>query len=116
MEGFFRLLLWLPLTWLATACTQMRDDSPARAVDPITDGTRDSGHPAVGQLRGGGKSCTATLIASRTVVTAAHCVDPASSYQFSLDSGGDYSSTRVVRHPAFDPGSATVSENDLAVV
>jgi V8-like Glu-specific endopeptidase len=45
---------------------------------PIVNGSLDSGHPAVGLLYlKGVASCTATLIGSRTVLTAAHCVTDA---------------------------------------
>jgi len=47
---------------------------------PIVNGSFDTGHPAVGLLYlKGVPSCTATLIGSRTVLTAAHCVTDASS-------------------------------------
>lgn len=41
----------------------------------IVNGSLDNGHPAVGVLHSGGKAaCTATLVGSKTVLTAAHCV------------------------------------------
>jgi hypothetical protein len=50
-------------------------DAVNRTTAPIINGSVDSGHKAVGLLYlKGVPSCTATLIGSRTVLTAAHCV------------------------------------------
>lgn len=75
----------------------------------ITDGELDSGHPAVGTLQSGGSGCSATLVGDCKVLTAAHCVG-ASSATFRLGSVR-YSSSRIVRHPAYRGGS-----NDIALV
>lgn len=83
---------------------------------PITDGVVHTGHPAVGQLRGGPGFCTATLIGTRTVLTAAHCVTPGNEHTFTTDDGTVYRSLDVHRHPSFDPDPDVLSSNDVALV
>jgi uncharacterized protein YkwD/V8-like Glu-specific endopeptidase len=81
------------------------------ALSPyITDGTVDTGHPAVGLLQSGSAGCTATLIGRRTILTAAHCI-ATSSVTFKVG-GKSYVSAQVARHPSYSAGTAS---NDVAV-
>lgn len=50
----------------------------SKLKQPIIGGKTDSRHPAVGALTSSGRSfCTGTLIATRVVLTAGHCIDAA---------------------------------------
>ena len=62
----------------------------------ILNGVPDTGHPAVGAL--GNIFCTATLVGSRTVLTAAHCLHDASAYSFVLGEKS-YAAAKVIAHP-----------------
>lgn len=67
----------LLLAATAAGCTYPEDAEPwvGEREAAIVNGTQDSGHPQVGLLYiQGTPSCTATLVGSRTVLTAAHCV------------------------------------------
>src|SRR5262249_33181315 len=89
--------------------------------DPIVGGQATTGYPAVGELTHSGKRhCTGTIVAKRTVVTAAHCVAgySASSMRFAL--GSTVSSTTAVigvasmqAPPNYDPVALT---NDIGIV
>ncbi|MEM1007411.1 MAG: trypsin-like serine protease, partial [Myxococcota bacterium] len=46
----------------------------ATAHSPITGGWVTKKYSAVGKLNSGGSLCSATLIGTRTVLTAAHCI------------------------------------------
>jgi hypothetical protein len=50
-------------------------DHPGDRTPNITNGVPDPGHPAVALVQQGLGTCTGTLIGSRTVLTACHCVD-----------------------------------------
>ncbi|MCC6334836.1 MAG: trypsin-like serine protease [Myxococcales bacterium] len=78
--------LVLPLLLGLAACGPIEDapaeaPSPGQRGDEIVGGTATSGDPNVFMLilqgnNGQGSLCTATLIDRRTLLTAAHCVDP----------------------------------------
>ncbi len=69
------------LLWMVVGC----QSEPFQASEVLESSSRailggavDLRHPAVGRLmRGGGGFCTGTLIASKVILTAAHCVDAA---------------------------------------
>jgi hypothetical protein len=63
---------------------------------PILNGVPDTGHPAVGML--GNIFCTATLVGSHTVLSAAHCLHDASAYTFVLGEK-TYAAAKVIAHP-----------------
>ena len=77
----------------------------------ITDGQNDPGHASAGKLYSGGASCTATLIGSRTVLTAGHCVKTYSGARFTVG-GTQYYSQAIYRHPSYGGGN----RDDVAVV
>lgn len=63
--------------WLAAslaACGDVSPDASESTESGIMGGASDTGHPSVGVLRiSASYNCTATLIDSRTLITAAHC-------------------------------------------
>ena len=72
------------------------DSSGGVTLTPyITDGQSDTGHLSVGKLSSGGAACTATLIGSRTVLTAGHCVGYSATFTIG---GTKYYSQAVYRH------------------
>ena len=91
--------------------------------EAITSATPDSGDPgvvAIAERGSTGLRCTGTLIASSVVLTAGHCVDPATFRDYDVVFGSslasplgriDIAAVRV--HPQFDPQTLA---NDLAVV
>ena len=94
---------------LCVACGQGGVSGLAR---PITDGTEDVGHRAVGYLASGsGVGCTGTVVGRRTVLTAAHCIS-GGTQTFVLD-GVFYLSSASVVHPRYDPVG---HDNDIALL
>jgi hypothetical protein len=79
------------------------DGSGGVLLSPITDGTVDAGHPAVGYVRldGGGIGCSGTLVGRKTVLVAAHCIWPDHAQVFVLE-GSEYASASSVLHPSYD--------------
>lgn len=76
----------------------------------LVNGQIDTGHPAVGKLYAGNSACTATLVGSRTVLTAGHCVDGGS---VSFEVGGfKYNAQQIKRHEYYGGGNS----NDVALV
>ena len=111
---------------LAACAAPVGDDEAARdeaeaTTSAIVGGEPTSGFAAVGALtRGGSPFCTGTVVARRTVVTAAHCLEGlrASSIRFALGPNGfaPQASLRVARavpHPQYDRRRLT---NDIGVL
>ena len=86
----------------------MFDEDVGIETYEIVNGSIDPGHPAVGLVFPSG--CTGTLIGSRTVLTAAHCMSTATS-EFQL--GNTIRSGQVIKHPNSHPDSA---DYDVAIV
>lgn len=94
-------------------------DEDGERTANIVNGQNDHGHPAVGVLYLKGQAgCTATLIGTRTVLTAAHCVTDSTSvpYQlfsnigFALQPGGQvHSAEAVMVHQAYGSQNADVA-------
>jgi len=88
----------------------------------IVNGAQDPGHPQVGLLYiQGTPSCTATLVGSRTVLTAAHCVTDDNQPPFQLVGpisfklGNQmYMASSTVMHPGYSYNGSWVA--DVAVV
>ena len=103
---------------LAVGCGPDRsavDESRASRTSPIVGGTSFAGLPGVGALLIDGEvACTATLIAERSVLSAAHCLDgvSASSLLFLIGANAARPDhvlrvSEVRPHPAYDPARAT---------
>lgn len=113
---------------LASACTS---DRIGRRAEPIRDGTRTTGDPAVVALIARRARCvttdptlicTGTLVAPKVVLTAAHCLeafDEDGAYEVMFGSALDAPDARFVwvrrakSHPAYDEAT---HENDLALL
>jgi secreted trypsin-like serine protease len=110
----------LSLLILTAACSA---DPPAHLRALITNGTDDSGDPAVVAIvtRAGDLRCSATVIGPHTVLTAAHCMLDASDYEAfqvffgaALASGGAYVDISDAQiDPAYDP---IAFANDLGLL
>lgn len=73
-RGWRRAFCWLAV--MASACAEPPPAGFASSASAITNGTQDDGDPAVIALvsrSGVDVRCTATLIAPRVAITAAHC-------------------------------------------
>lgn len=81
---------------LAPACASPDGDETEGSADAIVGGTASKDHPAIGIVDMGGSFCTGTLVASRVVLTAAHCFSyvtdsPVSGVTFRIPgSNGDF--------------------------
>jgi uncharacterized protein YkwD len=132
-----RTLALLLIALLSTSCQAIGTfggdvhDDPASTGDEsgggaslspfLVNGQTDHGHPSVGRLLTNSTSCTATLVGSRTVLTAAHCVGK-SGLRFVVG-GRTYYPSHYVPHPRCelnmqhpDCTHSTGIEFDIAVV
>ena len=73
----------LALCLVLVACGNSEDHHQTLAPT-ILNGSPDPGHPAVGTVKGGPNNCTATLLGSKTVLLAAHCIKDDHTYTFAL--------------------------------
>jgi secreted trypsin-like serine protease len=116
-----RLLYGLAICGALSGCVAPSGPSEplGASSEAITNGSEESGDPAVVALLDGEKTfCTGTLVAPRAVLTAGHCLSwkhPTAVYFGSNPpAGGKVVTVETVRtHPGFDPETLT---NDLAVV
>ncbi len=119
-----RLLSLTAAAAMLAACTQPTDDTTedvGSTDSAIVGGTTTTAYPAVGALVDvNGPFCTATVIAPRVLVTAAHCVEGNSASRVAFVTGPNALSpqafvrvSRLVAHPQYD---ARRIANDIAVV
>jgi V8-like Glu-specific endopeptidase len=106
-----RALLSLSTTFLLLAACG-GEDEVARGEPAIVTGQKDTGHPAVGRIDFDNGLCTGTLIGQRTVLTAAHCLEGASSAKFTLGQNV-YAASQMIGHPSYDPQAVT---HDVALL
>jgi hypothetical protein len=82
-----------------------REPETALRPQAVTNGQLDSGHPSVGALyTTAGYACSATLVGARSVLTAAHCIEPQTTYLFAIE-GGPYLVSSAVPHPSYNPAT-----------
>ena len=94
---------------VATAGSARGDDAPATGP-AITNGVLDEGDPGVVAITlGSFFRCTGTLVSSRVVVTAAHCIGQATAVVFGPDpaTGVAIEILHQRAHPAFDAEAYT---------
>lgn len=115
-------------TMLAGCAAETEEEEVAESESSIIGGSIDNGHPAVGYLQfsvngTGSASCTATLVAPKLLLTAAHCVVGANgekldNYRISFatrpSAGPSYKATATIAHPGYSP--KVFGTHDVAVV
>lgn len=84
---------------------------------PITNGSSHNGHPSVGYMmvpKGVSMGlCTGTLVGSRTVLTAAHCIPPGEKITFVLHGYLYNISQKTIQNPGWNSSSLA---NDIGLV
>ncbi len=114
---------------LLVACAPSSSPEASAVSQGIVGGTVDLGDPQVFQLRitgvpTGSGTCSATLIGARTLLTAAHCLDPkrfgATSLTFAASNASDTSTAtdwRDVAETRIHPGYSSATQvNDVGLV
>ncbi len=92
-------------------CAAPSDPATARRTSPITDGVTDSGHAPVGLVligASGGKAksiCTGTIVGSKTVLTATHCLEVGETTLFKHNKNL-YTVVKMIRRPDWDPSTS----------
>jgi hypothetical protein len=91
----------------------------ATTEEALIGGSLDSGHPSVGSI--GADACTATLIGEKTLLLAAHCVDPGEKVGFCTTQGCNAAPNGfgfAVRNPNFAPSWSDANDfgDDIAIV
>ncbi|MEZ4753851.1 MAG: trypsin-like serine protease [Bdellovibrionota bacterium] len=61
-------------------------------------------------------SCTGTVVASRVIITAAHCTDGGVNGADIITGNGTLSAASVQAHPNWDGNSSTIENNDVAII
>ncbi len=106
----------LAISFLLAACQApivIDEGSIAERHSAIVNGQVYNGHPSVGRLQiGMGGLCTATLVGSKTVLTAAHCIKVGSTHIFHIG-GRTYSAAQAIQHPQYDHNTVI---NDIGLV
>jgi len=105
-----RLLLVLPLAACGPESGSDLDEMYSETA--LVNGTTDHGHESVGALLTNGGMCTATLVGLRTVLTAAHCIQPGQKHRFVV-ANSYWQAESAQRHPSYAPPS---TDNDLGLV
>ena len=108
-----RSALVITTSLMVGACGGTEPAPSAGRQQAIVNGLPDVAHPAVGDLSHSlGARCSATLVGSHTVLTAAHCVAPGESHLFFL-AQRRWPVSAVIPHPNYTLGTIA---NDIAVV
>jgi V8-like Glu-specific endopeptidase len=127
MSALLRSVLVLASVASLVSCVPAPAPDPAQSREAIVGGVTDEGHTSVVALTvfGSSEFCTGTVIAPRTVLTAAHCLAesgyPAASILvfFGTVVGGEGLLMRVTNaeyHPDFATDSQGYVYNDVAVL
>lgn len=108
----------LLLGFLVASCAGL---SPAQAINGGVSGPSDLAAQTAMIVSTRGSYCTGTVIARDLLITAAHCVQPASNYAVTIENGGStrvVQVTRIVLHPKYNPNQfeTRVPSPDMAIL